>query len=527
MSVNETIAKAAGIVGSATLLSRILGLIRDQVTAYYFGAGMAADAFFVAFRIPNLLRRLLAEGALTVSFIPVFTEYLTTRSRAEAFRLVHAALAVFSIILVIVTVLGILFSPWIIWAFAPGFTDQPDKYALTVLLTRIMFPYIFLVALVALAMGILNSLGKFAAPALSPVFLNIGMIGAIFFLSPYFDPPIIGLAIGVIIGGILQVLLQIPFMAKEAGLLGFKLDLHHPALHRVAWLMAPATLGAAAYQFSVFVNTLLASFLPEGSVSYLYYADRIMQFPLGVFAVAVATAVLPAMSRQAAEKDLAGLRDTLSYSLRLVSFITIPATVGMIILAEPGLQLLFQRGRFDLASTQATTGALIAYALGLWSLSAVQIIVRAFYALQDTRTPATMATISLIGSLALAVILMIPLEHVGLALASTGGSIINFAILIVLLRRKLGRLGGRVILKSIAGNIVWSLAMGVVVASALYGYDPVKPGRSLILGLRVLGGTGLGLGVYFGLAYWRRAPEILVLLNGLRRRRKKTESPVG
>ena len=280
---NIQIARAAGVVGGATLLSRILGLVRDLVTAYFFGAGMAADAFFVAFRLPNLLRRLLAEGALTVSFIPIFTEYLSERGREEAFQLARAALTLFSLILAVVSILGVLLAPYIVYVFAPGFADDPEKFKLTVLLARIMFPYIFLIGLVALAMGVLNSLGRFAAPALAPVMLNIGMIASVFLLTSHFQPPILALSIGVIAGGIFQVMLQLPYLAKEKGLLGISLNFSHPALKRVGLLMVPAALGAAVYQFSVFINTLLASFLPQGSVSYLYYADRVMQFPLGVF----------------------------------------------------------------------------------------------------------------------------------------------------------------------------------------------------------------------------------------------------
>ena len=351
------------------------------------GAGADADAFFVAFRIPNLLRRLLAEGALTAAFVPIFSEYLTTRSRSEAVALARAVLTFFSIVLALAATAGILASPWLIRIFAPGFLDDPYKFQLTVLLTRIMFPYIFLVGLLALAMWVLNSLDRFAGPALAPVLLNFGMISGIILLNQYFDPPIIALAVGVLIGGVLQILLQIPYLVKEGGFLGLNFNFKHPALKRIALLMAPAAVGAAAYQISIFINTLLASFLPLGSVSYLYYADRIMQFPLGVFAIAIGTAVLPSMSRQASVKDWDGLKGSLSYSLRLIFFITVPAMVGMIVLSKPIIKLLFQRGEFDPAAAEATSAALIAYAVGLWALSAVQVLTRAFYSMKDTKTP--------------------------------------------------------------------------------------------------------------------------------------------
>lgn len=519
MSEKENIARAAGVVGSATLLSRILGLVRDLVVAYFFGAGMAADAFFVAFRIPNLLRRLLAEGALTVSFIPVFTEYLTQRTREEAFDLFRSALTVFSLILAVVSILGILLSPWIITVFAPGFTADPDKFALTVLLNKIMFPYIFLIGLVALAMGVLNSMGRFAGPALAPVMLNLGMIGCVLLTSRWFDPPIISLAVGVMVGGLLQVLLQVPYLAKEKGLLGLSGHFRNPALKRIGLLMAPATLGAAVYQITVFVNTLLASFLPEGSVSYLYYADRIVQFPLGVFAVALATAVLPTMSRQAAAGDEAGLGETLSFSLRLVSFITIPATVGMVVLATPLIRLLFQHGQFDAATTRYTASALIAYALGLWALSAVQIVVRVFYSLQDTRTPVKIAIVSLTANIVLCFLLMWPFKHVGLALASSGGSIVNLTLLLVFLRKRLGRIDGRAVLASVTKNLLWSALMAAVVALIAFTPAPWAKETTLLLGLRVLIAVGAGMGVYLGAALVWKSPEAAALFRVLKRRR--------
>ena len=525
MSEKENITRAAGIVSGATLASRILGLIRDLVTAYFFGAGLAADAFFVAFRIPNLLRRLFAEGALTVSFIPIFTEYLTTRSREESFRLVRSALTLFSLVLAVVALIGVLLAPFIVMVFAPGFTSEPDKFALTVLLTRIMFPYILLISLVALAMGILNSLGRFAAPALAPVVGNIAMIAAVLLLARHMDPPILSLAIGVILGGILQVLLQIPSLTREKGLLGFNLDFKHPALKRIGLLMAPAALGAAVYQFTILINTLLASFLPEGSVSYLYYADRVMQFPLGIFAVALATAVLPTMSRQASAKDMEGLRETMSFALRLVFFITIPAMAGLMVLAAPIVQLLFQRGEFSPDTTTATTAALIAYTCGLWSLSAVTIVVRVFYSLQDTSTPAKIAAVSLIGNVCLGLVLMGPFKHVGLAMASVGGSMINFVLLVVVLRRRLGRIDGTRILTSALNNILWTLVMAAAVWLVFGRWDPSRSIGLLSLTGQVMGGIILGAGLYAALALIWRAPEATALWRLIRRKTAGAHNP--
>lgn len=519
MSEKEKLTKAAGVVGAATLLSRVFGMVRDLVVAYFFGAGMAADAFFAAFRIPNLLRRLLAEGALTVSFIPIFTEYLSVKTRDEAFELARAVVTLASLVLAVVTVLGVLLAPYIVWLFAPGFAAEPDKFALTVLLTRIVFPYIFLVGLVALAMGLLNSLGRFAGPALSPVMLNIGMIASVYLLSGSLNPPILSLAIGVLVGGVLQVLLQIPYLAREKGLLGLSFRFAHPAIKRILLLMGPAAVGAAAYQITILINTLIASFLPEGSISFLYYSDRIVQFPLGVFAVAIATAVLPSMSRQAAAKDMKGLGETLSFSLRLVLFITLPAMVGMIVLAEPIIQLIYQRGRFSPDSTSATAAALIGYAAGLWAISALQVVVRAFYSVQDTKTPVKISLISMLANVVLCLVLMGPLKHVGLALASSGGAVINLALLLYVWHRRMGRIGGRVIFKSAALNLAWSLVMALVVWLITAGHDPRAGVSVSALALRVIGAVTAGTGVYIGLALLCRAPEVKFLLRLLSRNR--------
>ncbi|MDY6952078.1 MAG: murein biosynthesis integral membrane protein MurJ, partial [Thermodesulfobacteriota bacterium] len=271
--------KAAGIVGAATLLSRILGFLRDVAVAWFFGAGLAADAFFMAFTIPNLLRRLFAEGSLTISFIPVFTEYLQRRGREEAFKLARSAWWLLALILVVVTVLGIFLAPWIVRIVAPGFAGSVEKFDLTVQLMRITFPYVFFICLVALAMGILNALGHFAAPALAPVLLNLAMIGSLFLISPYLKTPSAGLAMGVIIGGALQLALQIMVMTRKGFRLLVRSPLYHVAIKRIALLMTPAIFGAAVYQMNVIVGRFLASLLPEGSVSYLYYADRLVQFP--------------------------------------------------------------------------------------------------------------------------------------------------------------------------------------------------------------------------------------------------------
>jgi len=516
MSENIRVTKAAGVVGSATLLSRIFGFIRDVVVAWFFGAGMASDAFFVAFRIPNLLRRLLAEGSLSIAFIPVFTDHLTRNGKADAFLLARAALRLISVLLAVTAVLGILLSPLIIRIVGIGFADSPEKLALTVTLTRIMFPYIFFIGLVALCMGILNVLGHFAAPALAPVLLNIAMIGSVLLISPHLEEPVIGLAVGVLIGGALQLILQVPFLISKGLRFWQKAGFYHPGLKQVCVLMLPTVFGTAVYQINILVGTMLATLLEGGSVSYLYYADRLVEFPLGIFAIATATAVLPSLSRQAAARDFEALRTTFAYSMNLVLYITIPAMVGLIVLREPIVALLFQRGAFDAMTVRMTAVALLYYAVGLWAFSAVRIVVSTFYALQDTRTPVRMAAVSVVANIVLSVILMQGLQHGGLALATSLASMVNLALLLKALRNRLGRLGWEAVRRSIFKTAVCSAAMGLAVWGV--AFLAVPSGRDsaarLLLGLVV--SIGAGLVSYGAFSYLARIPEFEMVLSLLR-----------
>ncbi|MBN2061079.1 MAG: murein biosynthesis integral membrane protein MurJ [Deltaproteobacteria bacterium] len=463
-SEKRDVNRAAVTVGFYTFLSRVLGLLRDIVVAKYFGSGMSADAFFVAFRIPNLLRRLFAEGSLTIAFIPVFTEYLRTRSKEEAFQLARVVLTLLSIILTIVTILGILCSPWIVRVQAWGFGISGEKYELTVLLTRITFPYIFLVSIVALFMGILNSMRHFTSPAAAPIFLNAGIIGATLWLSPYLSQPIVGVAIGVIIGGILQVFLQIPWIIKK-GISLFPCWMpDHPAVKRIGLLMLPAIFGSAIYQFNQFAGTLLASLLEEGSVSWLYYADRLVQFPLGVFAIALSTASLPSLAKHATDMNFDDFTETLNHTLRLTFFVTIPSIAGLIILGKPIIQIFFERGAFDPLSTDMTAKALIFYSVGLWAFSGARVVVAAFYAFQDTKTPVRVATITMVINFLLSLLLMgTPLKHGGLALALSIASSIQFFLLLIFLKRRLLQWDLRSVSISAGKAIASSMIMGAVV----------------------------------------------------------------
>ncbi len=505
---NDRVAKAAGVVGSATFLSRIFGYIRDMALAWFFGAGLYSDAFFVAFRIPNLLRRLFAEGSLSIAFIPVFTEYLTNRGKDDAFEMARSAIRLLSVLLVTTAIIGILLSPIIIRVIAPGFAESPEKLSLTIFLTRIMFPYILFIGMVALSMGILNVLGHFAAPALAPVFLNISIICSVFLISPYMADPVTGLAIGVLIGGVLQLMLQVPFLIKKGFYFWQKAKIYHPGLKKIGLLMLPTIFGAAVYQINILVGTLLASLLPEGSVSYLYYADRLVQFPLGIFGIAAATAILPSLSRQAAENDLPAVRNTFSFTIKLVFFITIPSMVGLIVLREPIVALLFKRGAFDAETTRLTAYALLYYSIGLWAFSAVRIVVPTFYALQDTKTPVRMAVISVCANIILGIILMGPLSHGGLALATSLASMLNLGLLVRALRFKLGVLGWRNIMESVCKTMICSGVMGAAVWAIALLIIPSEGGTLSGLFFGLMGSIVIGLVLYGSFSLLLKSQEL-------------------
>lgn len=515
---NHRVAKAAGVVGLATMLSRIFGFIRDVVVARFFGAGFATDAFFVAFRIPNLLRRLFAEGSLTIAFVPIFTEYLKTKSREDAFELARVAFTLLSLILVVVSIAGVLLSPAIVTLIAPGFRAAPDKYALTVLLTRIMFPYIFFLSLVALCMGILNSLRHFATPALSPVILNLCIIAAALTLRDFFAEPIVALAVGVMVGGLLQLAVQLPVLFR----LGVSLrpDFHfgHEGVRRIGVLMLPAAFGAAVYQINIFISTLLASFLPEGSVSFLYYADRIVELPLGIFGIAIGTAALPSFSDQVARGQYDEMKRTISFSLRLMLFITIPAMIGIIALQEPIISVLFQRGEFDPRSAVLTAQALFWYAVGLWAFSTIRVVVAAFYALQDTKTPVRIAVLALVVNTVCSAALMFPMKHNGLAFATSIASAVNVLTLAYLLRKRIGEFLDTAFWASVARVAAASAVMWVAVALTTHvlGWDVAAPFPHRLTVLAA--GLSVGIVVFTASALALRCPETATILSVLRRK---------
>jgi putative peptidoglycan lipid II flippase len=436
VSENHRIGRAAGIIGGATFLSRILGFIRDIVLANLFGANPAADAFYMAYRIPNFLRELFAEGSMSSAFIPVFTEYHSTKTREEAWKLANAAFTTLLTLVSFVTVLGILAAPGIVWLLAPGFRDDASKLATTTLLTQIMFPYLTFVSLAALAMGILNSLRSFAVPALSPVFFNLCVIAFAAGLSPLSTQPITVVAIGIVIGGLAQFLMQLPALGKHGMRLSWHFQPTHSGVKQIGRLIIPSLLGLAVTQINLTVSTILASYFPGGP-TYLFYGMRLIQFPLGIFGVAMATAILPSLSAQAARRSFEEIRETVTFGLRMVLFIILPSMAGLMLLRIPILHLFFEHGAFSAHDTAGTASALLGFSVGLWAFASYRIVATAFYSLQDTRTPAGVAVLSVLVNLGLSLWLMNPLGHMGLALATGLSGIFTTVLLLSLLHRRL------------------------------------------------------------------------------------------
>jgi len=441
--MSSKLLKSTAVVGVMTFLSRILGLLRDIIFATIFGASGGTDAFFVAFKIPNFMRRLFAEGAFGQAFVPVFSEYKETRSKEALIDLINHVAGSLGGLLLIISSIGALAAPVLVMIFAPGFYDEPDRYQLTSDMLRITFPYIFFIALTAFAGGILNSYNQFAVPAFTPVLLNLCLISAAIWGAPYFEHPVVALAWGVAAAGFIQLVFQFPFLLKLGLLPRPKFNKHHEGVKKVIDLMIPAIIGSSVAQINLLFDTIIASFLVAGSVSWLYYSDRLVEFPLGVFGIALATVILPSLSKQHANKSAEQFNQTLDWALKLVLIIALPAAIGLLLLAGPLLATLFNYGEFDLHDAQMSSMSLMAYALGLPAFVLIKILAPGFYARQDTKTPVRIGIKAMVANMFLNVLFVVPMimlnidgPHTGLALATSASAYLNAGLLYLGLRKQ-------------------------------------------------------------------------------------------
>jgi len=516
-----SVARNAGIISLAVMASRVLGLVRDQVFAALFGAGLQYDAFLTAFRIPNLLRDLFAEGALSAAFVTTFTQVQQTKGEQEAFRLSNRVATALMILLSLICIVGWIFAPSIVYLLAPGFYDVPGKADLTIHLTRIMMPFLLLIALAAKAMGILNARNNFAVPAVAPVFFNLGsVIGGLFLgltMGPFLGLSAIeGMAFGTLVGGFLQFAVQWPSLRRAGFRYRPMLSFTDPGVRQIMKLMGPAIIGTAAVQINVFVNTNFASAIIDpatgavlnGPVSWLSYAFRFMQFPIGVFGVAIATATLPPLSRSTRNPDYVEFRRTLAHSLALVFLLCIPSALGLAVLGRPIVALVFEHGKFTSFDTVQTANALTAYSIGLAGYAAVKVLSPAFYALNDARTPMLISLGSIAVNYVMNSLLVGPLGHVGLAFSTSTVALVNFLLLALFMRRRVQRLEGRHLGKTVLRIAGASIPMAITawLIAELVGALPL---RGFLLHLfQVLGGTISAVLVFYGCCRFFRVEEL-------------------
>jgi len=452
--------RSTGVISAATATSRILGFIRDIVIAGFFGTALYAEAFVVAFRIPNLLRDLVGEGATNAALVPVLTDTLTKRGKGEFWKLAQVVFNIVFWALLALTIAGIFAAPLIVKLIAPGFSADNEKFQVTVTLTRVIFPFLMLVGLWAYAMGVLNTLNYFAAPAFGQCLLNISVI----LCAIWFGENVFGLAAGVLAGGAAQLALQFPQLYLNGWRPVLTREFSHPAAKRIGILMVPRVLGTCVYQVNVFISTILASLsgiVGTGAVAALYYANRVWQLPLAVFGIALAQAALPAMSRHVASDDMGKLKDTLLFSLKSLSFILVPASIGLAVLGTPITKVLFERGAFTAYSTRITSSAIFFYSIGLLACGGTRILVNAFYSMHDTMTPVKTAAGALVLNLGLSLIFMWPLKAGGLALATSLAATFNFIVLYILLRKKIGDFGTSSIIGSFLRVMLAAIFMGI------------------------------------------------------------------
>ncbi len=503
-------------VGGNTVLSRILGFVRDMVIARLFGASVGTDAFFVAFKIPNFLRRLFAEGAFSQAFVPVLSEYQTQRDHEQVRHLVSSASGTLGLVLVGITAIGVLAAPVLIMIFAPGFDREGLRYELAVDMLRFTFPYLLFISLTALAGGVLNTFGRFGVPAFTPVLLNLSLIGAAVWLAPRMDQPVTALAWGVLIAGIAQLAFQIPFLMKLRVMGAPKPRFKDPGVRKITRLMLPALFGASVTQINLLVDTLIASFLVTGSISWLYYSDRLVEFPLGVFGIALATVILPNLSREHAGENPQAFSDTVDWALRWVLLIGVPAALGLALLAGPLLTTLFQYDAFTQHDVDMASRSLVAYSFGLCGFILIKVLAPGYYARQDTKTPVRIGVIAMVCNIVLNLTLVWSLAHAGLALATSLAAFVNGGLLFRGLRRSgiyQPRSGWRPLLLRVGlAAVVMSLVLwyGTGEVQQWLEWGAWQRAANLLLWVVV------GAGVYFG----------VLLVAGLRLRQLRSAESV-
>ncbi|MGN8257706.1 murein biosynthesis integral membrane protein MurJ [Pseudomonas sp. SMSB3] len=493
--------KSLAAVSSITMISRVLGFVRDTILARIFGAGVATDAFFIAFKLPNLLRRIFAEGAFSQAFVPILAEYKTQQGEEATRTFIAYVSGLLTLVLAVVTALGILAAPWVVWATAPGFVASAEKYALTTDLLRVTFPYILLISLSSLAGAILNTWNRFSVPAFTPTLLNVAMILFAVLLTPYFNPPIMALAWGVLAGGLAQLLYQLPALKKIGMLVLPRLNLRDAGVWRVLKQMLPAILGVSVSQISLIINTIFASFLVAGSVSWMYYADRLMELPSGVLGVALGTILLPTLAKTYANKDRDEYSRIMDWGLRLCFLLVLPCTLALAVLAEPLTVALFQYGKFSATDAAMTQRALIAYSVGLLAIILVKVLAPGFYAQQNIRTPVKIAIFTLVCTQLFNLALIGPLQHAGLALAISLGACLNAGLLFWKLRSQQlfqPQPGWAMFL----GKLVLSVALMTTVLLLGMHYLPAwAEGNMLERLLRLAALIAAGVVTYFGALY--------------------------
>jgi putative peptidoglycan lipid II flippase len=497
--------KSLAGASSLTMVSRILGLVREVINSHQFGANAAMDAFVVAFRLPNLFRRVFAEGAFSQAFVPLLAEYRTQQGEERARAFVAEVAGFLTFVLLIFTVVGVIFAPWMVFLFASGFENTPGKTELTTALTRITFPYILLISLSSMASSILNTWNRFAVPAFTPALLNVSMILCGLYLSPYFAEPIYALAISVAIGGVLQLGFQLPYLAKINMLPLPRLHFGDPGVRRVMLLMGPAIFGVSVQQVSLLLNTIFASWLPDGSLSWMNYADRLMELPAGVLGVALGTILLPSLSRLRSAGDDDGYSGMLDWGLRLCLLLVIPAAVAMAMIAQPIIATLFMSGKFTAFDVEMTARSLVGYSVGLVPLIAIKILAPAYYAKQDVVTPVKIGIVTLVITQLLNLVLIGPLAHAGLALALSLGACFNAAMLFTGLLRS-GTYRPEVGWAGFIGKLLLAVTLmaGVLYLSTLYSGNYLQQGRLasiLQLTLTITAGAFIYFGALFAMGF--------------------------